>query len=53
MASIGESALGGVYTPTPWTLTFRFLAWSVVATLFAFLLNVYLSFWHDWPGAGK
>ena len=51
MSSIGESTLGGVYSPTPWTLTFRFLAWSVIATLFAFHLNVYLSFWHGWPGA--
>jgi TRAP-type mannitol/chloroaromatic compound transport system permease small subunit len=51
MASIGELGAGGVYTPTPWTLTFRFLAWCVVATLLAFHLNVYLSFWHDWPGA--
>jgi TRAP-type mannitol/chloroaromatic compound transport system permease small subunit len=52
MASIGELDAGGVYAPTPWTLTFRFLAWSVVATLFTFLLNVYLSFWQGWPGAG-
>lgn len=51
MASIGESGPGGVYSPTPWTLTYRFLAWSVVATLLAFHINVYLSFWHGWPGA--
>jgi TRAP-type mannitol/chloroaromatic compound transport system permease small subunit len=52
MASIGEFDAGGIYTPSPFTLTCRFLAWCVVATLFAFLLNVYLSFWLGWPGAG-
>jgi len=40
------------YAPTPFTLGARFVAWSVVATLFAFLANVYLSFWREWPGAG-
>jgi len=53
MASIGELEAGGVYAPTRWTLVFRFLAWSCIATLFTFLLNVYLSFWHDWPGASS
>jgi len=51
MANFGELDAGGIYTPTPWTLTYRFLAWCVVATLFAFLLNIYLSFWRGWPGA--
>ena len=51
MASIGELHAGGVYAPTHWTLAFRFLAWSGIATLFAFLLNVYLTFWLGWPGA--
>jgi len=51
MASIREFDAGGIYTPSPLTLTCRFLAWCVVATLFAFLLNVYLSFWRGWPGA--
>jgi TRAP-type mannitol/chloroaromatic compound transport system permease small subunit len=51
MTSFGELDAGGVYTPSPWTLTYRFLAWCVVATLFAFLLNIYLSFWRGWPGA--
>jgi len=37
--------------PTPLTLGARFLAWCVVATLFVFLANAYLSFWRDWPGA--
>ncbi|HEY5644375.1 MAG TPA: hypothetical protein VIS76_00405, partial [Pseudomonadales bacterium] len=52
MASIGELDAGGIYTPSPFTLTYRFLAWCVVAALFAFLSNVYLSFWQGWPGAG-
>lgn len=29
----------------------RYIAWAIVATMFVFLLNVYLSFWRDWPGA--
>lgn len=53
MAAIGELDGGRVYAPTRWTLAFRFLAWSCIATLFAYLLNVYLSFWHDWPGAAS
>lgn len=40
------------YTPTGVALGFRYLAWTVVATLFAFLVNVYLKFWLGWPGAG-
>jgi TRAP-type mannitol/chloroaromatic compound transport system permease small subunit len=51
MASTGELDAGGVYAPSQSTLTYRFLAWCVIATLFAFLLNVYLSFWLGWPGA--
>lgn len=50
-----ESTFAGVgdrrYVPTPYTLGARYVAWSVVATLFAFLANVYLSFWRKWPGA--
>jgi len=50
-----ESTVAGVgergYVPTPYTLGARYVAWSVVATLFAFLANVYLSFWRKWPGA--
>lgn len=52
MANIGELDTGVIYAPTRTTLTFRFLAWCVVATLFSFLLNTYLSFWLGWPGAG-
>ncbi|MEZ5594526.1 MAG: TRAP transporter small permease subunit [Gammaproteobacteria bacterium] len=32
-------------------LVCRFIAWSNVAILFIFLLNVYLNFWRGWPGA--
>jgi len=50
-----ESSFSGVaergYAPTPFTLGARYVAWSVVAMLFAFLVNVYLSFWRKWPGA--
>lgn len=38
--------------PSIATLLCRFMSWSVVTVLFAFLLNCYLSFWRDWPGAG-
>lgn len=50
-----ESTSSGVaeraYAPTPFTLGARYVAWSVVAMLFAFLVNVYLSFWRKWPGS--
>ena len=39
-----------------WTasvLGFRFVAWTIVGTLFAYLLNIYLTFWREWPGAGS
>jgi TRAP-type mannitol/chloroaromatic compound transport system permease small subunit len=48
--SASENA-GELYLPTPWTLFFRFFAWSVVATLAAFLFNTYLTFWLAWPGS--
>jgi len=32
-------------------LVCRFIAWSSVIVLFAFLLNVYLTFWRGWPSA--
>lgn len=53
MTPIVELGTGGVYTRTRWTLLFRFVAWSCIGTLFAFLLNIYLSFWHGWPGAAS
>jgi len=51
MTSTSGGRAGRRYAATPFTLGTRFVAWSVVATLFAFLLNVYLSFWRDWPGS--
>ncbi len=32
-------------------LGFRFVAWTIVGTLFAYLLNIYLTSWRKWPGA--
>lgn len=29
----------------------RFIAWAIIATLLAFLINAYLTFWGGWPGA--
>ncbi len=29
----------------------RILAWSIFTTMLAFLLNVYLTLWQEWPGA--
>ena len=31
----------------------RVFAWSVVAVTFAFVLNAYLIFWREWPGAWR
>ena len=39
------------FTPTASVLGFRFIGWTVVGTLFAYLFNVYLRFWREWPGA--
>lgn len=41
------------YTPNGPALMFRYVAWTIVATVFAFLLNVYLEFWAGWPGATR
>lgn len=53
MQSSAHRSAGRHHAPTPFTLGARFFAWSVVGTLFAFLVNVYLSFWRAWPGAGS
>ena len=37
--------------PTGGTRFLRMFAWFMVTAVFAFLLNNYLSFWRDWPGA--
>ena len=50
------SDTGRIARDDHWTasvLGFRFLAWTIVGTLFAYLLNVYLTFWREWPGAGS
>ncbi len=39
------------FVPSALTQASRYVAWTIVATLFAFLLNVYLTFWLGWPGA--
>jgi TRAP-type mannitol/chloroaromatic compound transport system permease small subunit len=51
MALSASEKAGDLYPHTPWTLFFRFFAWSVVAALFAFLFNAYLTFWLGWPGS--
>ena len=51
MAISGSENAGDPYLPTNWTLFFRYFAWSVVATLFAYLFNTYLTFWLKWPGS--
>ena len=40
------------FSPTASVLGFRFIGWTVVGTLFAYLFNIYLTFWREWPGAG-
>lgn len=39
------------YAPSGTALVVRFVTWTIVTTLFAFLLNAFLTFWLDWPGA--
>jgi len=41
----------GEFTATAAVLGFRFLGWTIVGTLFAYLFNIYLTFWREWPGA--
>jgi len=49
---VAESARVPIdYTPTAPVLAFRFVGWAIVGTLFAYLSNIYLDFWHKWPGA--
>ncbi|MGI9384897.1 MAG: TRAP transporter small permease subunit [Methyloligellaceae bacterium] len=37
--------------PAPGTIVLRCFAWATVAATAVFLLNNYLSYWRDWPGA--
>ncbi len=48
--NVGDNPAGG-YEPTAVTLGLRVIAWGVVATLGAFILNIYLTYWLGWPGA--
>lgn len=52
MAALDSGSTGASGTLPPVLLYSRFIAWSIVAILLVFLLNVYLSFWREWPGAG-
>jgi TRAP-type mannitol/chloroaromatic compound transport system permease small subunit len=50
--SIADSAkIPADFSPTAPVLGFRFVSWSIVGTLFAYLINIYLDFWQKWPGA--
>ena len=40
-----------VYASDGTALTVRAFGWIVVSTLFAFLINAYLTFWLRWPGS--
>lgn len=44
-----SDAMGGGL-PRSGTATLRTLGWISVAMSFAYLINNYLCFWHDWPG---
>lgn len=51
--SVADSARNpGEYSATAAVLGFRFLGWTIVGTLAAYLINIYLTFWREWPGAG-
>jgi len=39
------------FSPTVSVLGIRFVGWTIVGTLFAYLLNIYLDYWHNWSGA--
>lgn len=43
----------GATRPPGSTFLSRYAAWVATAYLFGFLVNVYLSFWRKWPGAGS
>ncbi len=51
--SVSDSAKpANGYVPTASVLGVRFIGWTIVGTLFAYLFNIYLTFWREWPGAG-
>lgn len=50
--SIAQSADGPAdFSPTISVLGFRFVGWTIVGTLFAYLFDIYLDYWQGWPGA--
>ena len=50
--SVADSEnISGAATPTIPVLGFRYFAWVIVGTLFAYILNIYLTFWREWPSA--
>ncbi len=51
MATLSPSIPASAHASKLTTAVCRFVAWCVVATLFVFLVNVYLTFWLGWPGA--
>lgn len=52
MASTDQSAVGTeAIAGSPGPGLTRATGWIIVSLTFAFLINVYLSNWHDWPGA--
>jgi TRAP-type mannitol/chloroaromatic compound transport system permease small subunit len=51
MVSVAPSIPSPNYSPSFAITVARFIAWSIVATLLVFLLNVYLTFWRGWPGS--
>jgi len=49
------SAYASTFTPVlkhRTTLLVRMLCWGILASLAVFLINNYLTFWHNWPGEG-
>lgn len=53
MVTTSSSIPDTPYAPGFVIVCSRFLAWCFVTTLLVFLLNVYLNFWRDWPGAAS
>jgi TRAP-type mannitol/chloroaromatic compound transport system permease small subunit len=51
MSASDTGPIAGGHHWTASVLGARFVAWTVVGTLFAYLLDIYLTFWREWPGA--
>ena len=52
-SSVHEGASGDFATPSSPALLIRSLGWSLLALLAAYLINVVLTFWFDWPGINQ